>query len=102
VPKFLRLATVAIEYAARIGVGPRTTCIAISMKLTRTKQLGTGGFGTVDLVTDDSGNEYARKTFSLHQPLGSTHEQNVRKRFIREAKKSTELGAQEHCSGIGS
>lgn len=55
------------------------------MDLKVVKQLGAGGFGTVELVVDNVGKEYARKTFSLHQPLGPHLEENVRKRFIREA-----------------
>ena len=56
------------------------------MTLKIVKQLGTGGFGTVELVTDSAGKQYARKTFSLHQQLSPSLEQNVRKRFVREAK----------------
>lgn len=56
------------------------------MTLKKLKQLGVGGFGIVDLVVDVKGNQYARKTFSLHQPLSKELAENVRKRFVREAK----------------
>ncbi|QWG12750.1 serine/threonine protein kinase [Bradyrhizobium sediminis] len=50
------------------------------------KQLGAGGFGVVDLVTDDKGMPFARKTFSNSQNFSEEMVSNVRKRFIREAK----------------
>lgn len=50
------------------------------------KQLGVGGFGTVDLVEDDDGNRYARKTFSENQPLSPELRENVIKRFKKEAR----------------
>jgi serine/threonine protein kinase len=50
------------------------------------KQLGVGGFGVVDLVEDENGNQFARKTFSLNQILTPEMTENVKKRFIREAK----------------
>jgi serine/threonine protein kinase len=56
------------------------------MDLKVIKRLGAGGFGTVELVADNAGRQYARKAFSLHQQLGPTLEQNVRRRFVREAK----------------
>ena len=52
------------------------------------KQIGRGGFGNVDLVQDNSGGFYARKTFSVNQP-GFFHPdlaENVRRRFVREAE----------------
>lgn len=56
------------------------------MKLTSISSLGQGGFGNVDLVQDDLGVRYARKTFSVNQPLPVELVPNVRKRFVREAK----------------
>lgn len=56
------------------------------MKLKQIKSLGSGGFGSVDLVADDQGRQYARKTFSVNQPLAPELVENVRKRFVREAK----------------
>jgi eukaryotic-like serine/threonine-protein kinase len=50
------------------------------------KQLGAGGFGVVDLVIDEEGNEFARKTFSTSQNFSEEMVSNVRKRFVREAK----------------
>lgn len=50
------------------------------------KQLGAGGFGVVDLVVDDKGNSFARKTFSPSQNFSEDMVTNVKKRFIREAK----------------
>jgi serine/threonine protein kinase len=55
------------------------------MKLKVIQRLGIGGFGIVELVVDEKGNKYARRTFSLHQPLSAELANNVRKRFIREA-----------------
>jgi eukaryotic-like serine/threonine-protein kinase len=49
--------------------------------------LGGGGFGVVDLVEDTANStQYARKTFSVAQPMPPALEQNVKKRFIREAR----------------
>lgn len=56
------------------------------MELTSIKPLGSGGFGNVDLVRDDEGREFARKTFSVNQPMPDELVPNVRKRFIKEAK----------------
>jgi len=56
------------------------------MQLTSIESLGSGGFGNVDLVEDENGVRYARKTFSVNQPLPETLVPNVRKRFVREAK----------------
>ena len=56
------------------------------MNFTFIEQLGSGGFGTVDRVRDEQGREYARKTFSVNQPMDQALIPNVRKRFIREAR----------------
>lgn len=50
------------------------------------EQLGIGGFGIVELVEDDDGNRYARKTFSENQPLTPEIRVNVIKRFKKEAR----------------
>lgn len=50
------------------------------------RELGRGGFGIVDLVEDDDGNFYARKTFSENQPLTPEIRENVIKRFKKEAR----------------
>jgi eukaryotic-like serine/threonine-protein kinase len=50
------------------------------------KQLGEGGFGVVDLVVDDKDEKFARKTLSISQNLSADMVENVRKRFVREAK----------------
>ncbi len=50
------------------------------------KELGKGGFGIVDLVEDDDGDFYARKTFSENQPLTPEMRENVIKRFKKEAR----------------
>jgi len=50
------------------------------------EQLGLGGFGVVDLVEDDDGNQFARKTFSENQPLTPEIRENVIKRFKKEAR----------------
>lgn len=51
------------------------------------KQIGRGGFGNVDLVKDENGDLFAKKTFSVNQPGHFPPElvENVKKRFIREA-----------------
>lgn len=51
------------------------------------RQIGRGGFGNVDLIEDQRGQKFARKTFSVNQPPGFPPDlaENVKKRFIREA-----------------
>ena len=56
------------------------------MSFNHVRQLGAGGFGTVDLVSDANGAYFARKTFSVAQTLPAPMVENVRRRFIREAK----------------
>jgi eukaryotic-like serine/threonine-protein kinase len=56
------------------------------MKLDVVRNLGSGGFGTVDLVKGDDGQEYARKSFCPAQTLTASVEENVKKRFAREAR----------------
>lgn len=50
------------------------------------KRLGIGGYGVVDLVEDDDGNQYALKTFAENQPLTPELRQNVIERFRKEAR----------------
>lgn len=50
------------------------------------KQLGEGGFGVVDLVEDEVGNRYARKTFRYGGPKNAFVEANALTRFRKEAK----------------
>lgn len=64
------------------------------MKLTSIKNLGGGGFGVVDLVSDELGLMYARKTFSVAQPLPTSIIDNVKKRFAREAKTQSGISHQ--------
>lgn len=56
-------------------------------------EIGRGGFGTVDLVEDDLGNQFARKTFCINQPgnFPDGMVDNVKRRFIREANVQSEL-----------
>lgn len=56
------------------------------MKLTVLKELGRGGFGIVELVEDEHSARFARKRFSVNQPLPDELVPNVRKRFVREAE----------------
>ncbi|MCP3403171.1 serine/threonine-protein kinase [Bradyrhizobium sp. CCGB20] len=56
------------------------------MRLDVIRNLGSGGFGTVDLVKGADGLEYAKKTFCPAQPLTPAIEENVKKRFAREAR----------------
>lgn len=57
------------------------------MKLKKLGHLGYGGFSTVDLVEDDDGNEYARKTYQFNQVGNFPHtfKEKCKKRFINEA-----------------
>lgn len=55
------------------------------MKLKVLKELGRGGFGIVELVEDENGDRFARKRFSVNQPMPDELIPNVRKRFVREA-----------------
>lgn len=63
------------------------------MKFDFVENIGNGGFGIVDKVKDENGNLYAKKTFSINQgPSFPKHlEENVMKRFIREAQIQNEL-----------
>ncbi|WLA68597.1 serine/threonine protein kinase [Bradyrhizobium diazoefficiens] len=56
------------------------------MKLDVIRNLGSGGFGTVDLVKGEDGKEYAKKSFCPAQKLPPALEENVKKRFAREAR----------------
>ncbi|AWM86094.1 protein kinase [Microvirga sp. 17 mud 1-3] len=60
------------------------------MALTKIRTLGSGGFGVVDLVEDDAGAHFARKTFHVLQNLPPQIIENVRRRFAREAR--TQMG----------
>ena len=55
-------------------------------KLTSLGVIGSGGFGTVDLVQNDAGQQFARKTFSVNQPLSPHLRENVLKRFKKEVR----------------
>jgi hypothetical protein len=55
------------------------------------RPLGAGGFGRVELILDGEGNPFARKTFSVAQNLRPELVENVRKRFVREAKTQSGL-----------
>lgn len=48
--------------------------------------IGQGGFGNVELVEDDAGSQFARKTFAQNQPLDAALLANVLKRFAKEAR----------------
>lgn len=56
------------------------------LNLIKISDLGSGGFGNVDLVENEGGERFARKTFSVNQPLPPELVDNVKKRFIREAQ----------------
>ena len=56
------------------------------MKLKTLEVLGSGGFGVVERVENETGQQFARKTFSINHPLPDALIPNVRKRFVREAK----------------
>lgn len=58
------------------------------MELTRIRNIGQGGFGIVDEVENNKGEKFACKTFQVNQPLplSASLEDNVKKRFKREAQ----------------
>lgn len=63
-----------------------THCETVLVSFTVKKTLGSGGFGIVELVETPDGQELARKRFSVAQALPPEMIENVRKRFVREAK----------------
>jgi len=56
------------------------------MKLVKIKRLGLGGFGLVDLVENEHGKLFARKTFNAPAAMEPRFADNVRRRFAREAR----------------
>src|SRR5260370_42520518 len=56
------------------------------MKFAQIKRLGMGGFGVVDLVEDEHGKRFARKTFNAPAAMEPGLADNVRRRFAREAR----------------
>jgi eukaryotic-like serine/threonine-protein kinase len=58
-------------------------------------ELGRGGFGVVDKVVDNNGNEFARKTFSPASYIPDTAHEQLRKRFKREVAIQAQLGGHE-------
>ena len=70
------------------------------MRLNVIRNLGSGGFGTVDLVKGADGLEYARKTFCPAQPLTPAIEENVKKRFAREAEFSPASSTETLCQSF--
>lgn len=57
------------------------------------RNIGRGGFGTVDEVCDAAGGRYAQKTFSVFQAGNYSAEliENVKQRFVREARIQADL-----------
>ena len=56
--------------------------------------VGRGGFGSVDVVQDASGVRFARKTFSVNQPLAPELHENVLKRFKKEVRTQSGISHQ--------
>lgn len=56
------------------------------MKFKVLKLIGKGGFGNVDLVEDEYGKQFARKSFSQNQPLTPELLENVKRRFAKEVR----------------
>lgn len=72
------------------------------MPLSVKKVLGSGGFGIVELVEDPDGELFARKRFSVAQSLPPEMIENVRKRFVREAKMQSGLQHKNIVPIVGS
>ncbi len=71
------------------------------MPLVTIKNLGSGGFGVVDLVRSDDGSVFARKTLVPTSTLPPQVVQNIERRFAREAK--TQSGITESAqAAVGS
>jgi eukaryotic-like serine/threonine-protein kinase len=64
------------------------------MPLVTIKNLGSGGFGVVDLVQSDDGSVFARKTLVPTNNLPRQVVQNIERRFAREAR--TQSGIRHH------
>ena len=58
----------------------------VGKQLKLVRQIGKGGFGDVDLVVDEQGNEFARKSFAQNQPLTPEILENVVRRFSKEVR----------------
>jgi len=56
------------------------------VKLAKIKRLGIGGFGVVDLVENEHGKRFARKSFNAPAVMEPRLADNVRRRFAREAR----------------
>lgn len=56
------------------------------MPLTKIADIDSGGFGNVDLVEDEYGTRYARKSFAQNQPMSAELLDNVKKRFVKEVR----------------
>jgi len=56
------------------------------MRLEYIENIGQGGFGIVDRVSNQDGNVFARKTFKVNAPTSPHLHDQVKRRFIREAK----------------
>jgi len=56
------------------------------MILTSLGEIGHGGFGTVDLVRNVAGHQFARKSFTINQPLQQSLRENVLRRFRKEVR----------------
>lgn len=65
------------------------------MYLREVRELGQGGFGVVHHVVDETGQDYARKTFQPAQNLQAEQIEQLRKRFVREVRIQGELGGNE-------
>lgn len=50
------------------------------------RMIGSGGFGNVEEVIDSTGERFARKTFSINQPLPIELHENILKRFQKEIR----------------
>jgi len=65
------------------------------MKYKTIQEIGRGGFGVVEVVSDADGNSFARKRFSPSASIPPAAHPKLRQRFKREVKTQQHLGGRE-------
>lgn len=56
------------------------------MQIKKVADIDAGGFGNVDLVEDEHGARFARKSFAQNQPMSDELLENVKRRFVKEIR----------------